>query len=359
MRICRNLLGGATLLAAMTVTCAPVAAAAAVAAAVADLTPIKVSYQPALYWALPFYVATEKGWWAEAGLKPEFSIFPAGVPQMAASVSKSWDVGGTGSVPAVLGYQRFGIKTIGLTNDESQANMLVVTKARFAQVQKNPALLKGQTIVLTSNSTGDYAVQACLKKYGLLKSDVTLKNMGQAEIVSALSSGNADFGGVWAPNDYTLEEKAGVETLCTGKDGGVVVPGALVVRSDYAKTHPEEVAKFLAVYLRSWAWMQGHRRESIALMKKFYEQGGVSISEASMAEEFDTRPTFNLSQQLKAMDTSKGTSDMDTWFTHIATFMHDSGSLNTVPAAHDYIDDSFMKKVQGDPKLAAFATQTK
>ena len=53
------------------------------------LTEIKVSYQPALYWALPFYVATEKGWWAEVGLKPVFSTFPAGVPQIAASASKS------------------------------------------------------------------------------------------------------------------------------------------------------------------------------------------------------------------------------------------------------------------------------
>jgi ABC-type nitrate/sulfonate/bicarbonate transport system substrate-binding protein len=41
------------------------------------LTPIKISYQPSLYWALPFHVATEKGWWKEVGLAPEFSTFPA------------------------------------------------------------------------------------------------------------------------------------------------------------------------------------------------------------------------------------------------------------------------------------------
>ena len=51
------------------------------------LTPIKISYQPSLYWALPFHVATEKGWWKEVGLAPEFSTFPAGVPQIAASAS--------------------------------------------------------------------------------------------------------------------------------------------------------------------------------------------------------------------------------------------------------------------------------
>src|SRR5215831_16027508 len=75
--------------------------------------PIKVSYQPAVYWALPYYVATEMKFWAEAGLEPEFSTFPAGAPQVAAAQAKSWDVGGTGSVPAVLGAARFGLITIG------------------------------------------------------------------------------------------------------------------------------------------------------------------------------------------------------------------------------------------------------
>src|SRR5215208_1632689 len=85
---------------------------------------IKVSYQPALYWSLPYYIASEKGWWAELGLKPTYSVFPAGVPQIAASAAKSWDVGGVGSVPAVLGAARYHLLTIGLTNDESAGNAL-------------------------------------------------------------------------------------------------------------------------------------------------------------------------------------------------------------------------------------------
>jgi ABC-type nitrate/sulfonate/bicarbonate transport system substrate-binding protein len=254
------------------------------------LTEIKVSYQPALYWALPFHIATEKGWWAEVGLKPVFSTFPAGVPQIAAAASKSWDVGGTGSVPAVLGHVRFGIKTIGVTNDESAGNALLASKATADKFAKDPSSIKGQTIVLTANSTGDYAVQSCLKKWGIAKADVTIKNMGQAEIISAMSSANADLGGLWAPNIYTLEEKAGGKLLCSGKDGGVVVPGALIARGEYAEQNPENVAKFLAVYLRAWKWANAHKPEAIAMMKKFYDQGGVSISEASMKKEFDTRP---------------------------------------------------------------------
>lgn len=322
------------------------------------LTEIKVSYQPALYWALPFYVATEKGWWAELGLKPEFSTFPAGVPQIAASASKSWDVGGTGSVPAVLGHVRFGIKTIGVTNDESAGNALLVRKEVADKIAANPASIKGQTIVLTANSTGDYAVQSCLKKWGIAKSDVTIKNMGQAEIISAMSSGNADLGGLWAPNIYTLEEKAGAKVLCSGKEGGAIVPGALIARGDYAEQNPENVAKFLAVYLRAWKWMDAHKPEAIAMMKKFYEQGGVSVSEASMNKEFSTRPTFDLAQQLERMDRAKGVSTMDVWFNDIATFMRGAGALQSVPAASEYVTDAYMKRVMADPKLREFANRS-
>ncbi len=333
----------------------------ATSAAQAQPTPveIKVSYQPALYWALPFFVATEKNWWAEVGLKPVFSTFPAGVPQIAAVASKSWDVGGTGSVPAVLGHVRFGIKTIGISNDESAGNALLVRKEVAEKIAKDPLSMRGQTILLTANSTGDYAVQSCLKKYGLAKSDVVIKNMGQAEIISAVSSNNADLAGLWAPNIYTLEEKAGAKVLCSGKEGGVVVPGALIARGEYAEQNPEQVAKFLAVYLRAWKWMGANKPAAIEMMKKFYAQGGVSVSDASMKKEFDTRPTFDLAQQLARMDRARGNSDADSWFSQIAIFMRGTGAIQSIPLASDFVTDSFMKRVQADAKLREFANNSK
>ena len=318
-------------------------------------TEIKISYQPALYWALPFYIAAEKGWYAELGLKPVFSTFPAGVPQIAASAAKSWDVGGTGSVPAVLGAARYNLLTIGITNDESFGNALLATAKTADGFVKNPASIKGQTVVLTANSTGDYAVQSCLAKWGLKKSDVTIKSMGQAEIISAMSSGNADLGGLWAPNIYTMEEKTGAKLICSGRDAGAIVPGALIVRADYAKEQPQNVAKFLAVYLRAWKWMNAHQPEAIAMMKTFYEQGGVTISAASMKKEFDTRPTFDLAQQLKIM---RSGGDVDGWLTKIGEFMKANGTFAEAPAVNKFVTDEYLRIVDGDAKLKAFANRT-
>jgi len=320
-------------------------------------TDINVSYQPSVYWALPYYIATEKGWWKEVGLKPGFSIFPAGAPQVAAAQAKSWDVGGTGSVPAVLGAARSGLITIGITNDESKANVLMTSGSKFDGFQKDPKTLKDQKILLTTNSTGDYSVRSCLKKFGVAFGDVQFVNLGQAQIISAITSNNGDVVGVWAPNNYTLEEKAGAKTLCSGADAGAVVPGTLVARADYAKEHPKEVAAYLAVYLRAWGWAKSHLDEARAMMKKFYAQGGVDISDNATKKEFSERPIFLLDAQLKIMDRSKGESEVDQWLGNISKFMVDVGTLPRAPDSKSFVTDEYMKMVAADPKLKAFATE--
>ena len=320
---------------------------------------IKVSYQPALYWSLPYYIASEKGWWGELGLKPAYSTFPAGVPQIAASAAKSWDVGGTGSVPAVLGAARYNLLTIGITNDESVGNALLASGAKADAFARNPGSIKGQTIVLTANSTGDYAVQSCLQKWGLKKSDVQIKSMGQAEIISAMSSGNADLGGLWAPNIYTLEEKAGAKLICSGRDAGAIVPGAIIVRQEYAKENPQNVAKYLAIYLRAQKWSLAHRAEAIAMMRKFYEQGGVTISESAMNKEFDTRPVYDLAGQLKIMGRTGGApSEVDKWLTGIGEFMKANGTFPEAPPTKSFVTDEYLRMVDSDPKLKAFANNS-
>jgi NitT/TauT family transport system substrate-binding protein len=192
----------------------------------------------------------------------------------------------------------------------------------------------------------------------LKKTDVTIKSMGQAEIISAMSSGNADLGGLWAPNTYTMEEKTGAKQICSGKDAGAAVPGAIVARADYAKEYPQNVAKFLAVYLRGWKWLNAHQPEAIAMMKKFYEQGGVTIGEASMKKEITTRPVFDLAGQLKIMKRpAGGKSEVDDWFTKIGAFMQANGTFPKAPETDKFVTDEYMKMVDADPKLKAFANR--
>jgi NitT/TauT family transport system substrate-binding protein len=320
-------------------------------------TAIGVSYQPSLYWALPFHYATVKGWWKDVGLAPNFTTFPAGAPQIAAAPSKSWDVGGTGSVPAVLGAVRFNILTIGITNDESKTNAMMVRGDKFDAIKANPQNLKGQRLLLTTNSTVDYASRKCLVKMGLAANDMQFVNLGQAQIITALSSNNGDIAGVWAPNTYTLEERANAKYLCSGADADAIVPGALIVRADFAKERPDDVAKFLAVFLRGWSWAKANPAEARTLALDFYKQGGLEVSARAMDQEFALRPTFGLEEQLKIMARGANASTVDGWFAEIGKFITDVGTIPANPDAKSYITDEFMKRVAADPKLRAFATE--
>lgn len=317
--------------------------------------PIKVSYQPSLYWAVPFFIAAEKGWWREVGLAPEFSTFAAGAPQVAALAARAWEAGGTGSAPAVLGAQRFGMLTIGITNDESRGNALVARRADLERIRANPQILKGQQILLTTNSTGEYAALACLESWGLTRRDVTLVNLGQAQIISAFSAGNGLLAGVWAPNIYTLQERAQGEVICDGKQAGATVPGAIVARADWVRDHPDRAAAFLAVYLRSIAWQRANRDETIALMRRFYLQGGVTLDDRYLAAEIDTRPTFTLEEQLRLLNRADGPSTADRWVTSLGAYLVATGTLQQAPEPASFVTDEVLKRIAEDARLRAFA----
>jgi sulfonate transport system substrate-binding protein len=324
-----------------------------------DLKEVRISSQPALLGSVPFALAEEKGWWKDVGLKVTITNFPAGAPQIAAS--KSWDVGYTGSVPAVLGAVRFGLHTVAFSDDQSATNAIYVRGANADALIKTPASLKGGTVFLTGNSTVDLATRSCLAKFGLQKGEVTVRSMGQAEIIAAMSSGNADVGGLWAPNTYTAEEKAGAKYLCSGRDTGTMIPGNLVVRAEWAKENPQLVARFLAVYLRAQRFLAANRKEALAVMKRHYETGGVVISEAAMNKEFDLRPTFDLAGQLAMFNRGANPSRGDATMNTIAGFMKEVGSLRADEALPDpktYVTDEYLKLIDRDPVLKAFATRS-
>jgi len=343
------------LLVALLIACSP-----ALAQPSPQLQEIKISSQPALYSSLPFYIATVKGWWAEAGLKVTFIDFPAGAPQIAAA--KSWDVGYTGAVPAVLGALRNDLQTIAIADDQSETTAMVVRGARLPATANPAQWLRDSTVRLTNNSTVDLVTRACMRKHGLGPKDLVLKGASQPEILKEMAGSTADVGALWAPNLYVAEESFGARVICSGKDAGVPVPGVLVARAEWARRNPQLVAKFLAVFLRAQHWALVNRKEALVMMKTYYEAGGVHISEASMKKEFDLRPTFGLSRQLELFSQAGGAfSNADLWMLSIWYFLRTVDVVKKEEAMVDpkaYVTDAYLRLVDRDPALKTLAEKT-
>ena len=314
--------------------------------------PVRISYQP-LSWALPFYIASEKGFWKDVGIEPEFSVFPAGPQQIAAA--QSWDLGGTGGPPAVLGAVRMGLLTIAIGTDESAVTATVARSADADAILKDPASLKGKQLLVTTNSTGEFSALACLKKFGLTRDDMQIVNLAPAQLVSAFSNDNGTLGASWAPFIYVLQDKSGAKEICNGQEADSFVTSNFIVTPEFAKEHPETAAKALAVYLRAVAWQRRHRDEAITYLKQFNEKNGVSLSQHFVEIDFDRRKNFTLAEELKIYDRSSGQATVDKWSDDLATYLVGTGTLKAVPDAKTYLDDRFLKMIDSDPKLQAFA----
>jgi NitT/TauT family transport system substrate-binding protein len=322
-------------------------------------TPMRVAQQPQR-WAVEWYIASQKGWWKQLGLEPTMSTFASGAPEVAAGASGSWDVGGAGDIPSVLGAARYGLMTIAIGDEEAAINTIMATKDKADQYVKDPELIKDKVIPMTTNSTGHWAATACLeKKFGLKPTDYKFVNLSPPEINAAVTSGRYDISEVWAPNTYILESTIEAKIICSGRDVGLPITSNIFVVPSYAKDHPDIVAKFLAIYLRAVAWERAHPKEAEKYLGDFFKSVGVNIPERYLARELKDRPSFTLSEQLKIFKgSSTGQSDTAKWSDQTAEFMKSVGMINKIPDAKTYVTDKFLLMVANDPKLKAFAEST-
>lgn len=330
-------------------------AALAGPAIAADPKPVNVSYQVTIH-GVPLQLAEERGWWADAGLKPgNMTSFVAGAQQVAAVPSKTWDIGLMGGPPALLGASRFDLQTVLILIDDSRANAVVARDDVAAAIKADPVkALKGKQYLVPANSTADYAAQGCFAKLGLQPGDTQAVNIAPGAIVDAFKGSNIPVGAVWYPH-FARMEKNGGKLLCDGKGAGVLVTANMVVRPDYLKDNLDTVARFAAMYLRGLNVMRADREATQASMKKFYDKGGVSLSPEEMKGEIETRSYWNLEEQLKAFDRTGGASMLDKESTKLAEFFKKAGTIPKVLEAKAYINPVVLDHINKNPKLKAFA----
>jgi NitT/TauT family transport system substrate-binding protein len=143
--------------------------------------------------------------------------------------------------------------------------------------------------------------------------------------------------------------------LCSGKDADAIVPGNVIVREEFLRANPDMAARYLAVFLRGIAFMKANREQTIQAMGRFYQAGGVTVSEAALNAEIDRRPIFGLEEQIQLMARSGGPSQADRWYEGLSAFLAQVGTVQNPPAPSAYLTDEVLRRIAADPRLRAFA----
>lgn len=286
------------------------------------------------------WTAKEKGWDKEEGLDMELLYFDSGMAQMEALPARQWVMGATGGVPMIMGTLRYGAYILGQGNNESFANVVFVrpdspiykTKGwnkDFPEVYGTPDDVKGKTILVTTVSSVHYAMSSWLKVFGLTDADVTVKHMDQASIMAAFESGVGDVACIWAPYSYTAMDK-GWKVAADVDKCGAALTITLIGDKKYCDENPDHVRRFLRVYLRGVEMQKGEGSspEMVANYRRFYQEwAGMELTEKMAKIDIDMHPVWNLEEQLKIFDDSKGESDAARWQRLIAEFLQTNGRL--------------------------------
>ena len=326
----------------------------------ADLFELKTSGQAEpctfLVWDI-----IQKGWDKEAGLKITQTYFDSGAAQVEALPSKQWVIATSiGSVPSIVAAMRYGSYVVGIGDEDSFTNAVLVrpdspilkatgANPNYPKTYGSAATVKGKTVLVTTVSSGHYALATWLKRFGLKEKDVVVKNMDPGQCMAAFESGVGDVAVVWEPFMFVGMSK-GWKMVNEDSQKGANQINTILVDKPFADEHPDILAKFLKLYFRRMTLEKPDSSQMIDGYVKFSKDwAGVELSKSDSGLCLKWRVMYPLNQQLKYFDTSKGQSEIQKWFVGMGDFFVEQRKFTREEMdkvlKSKFITDKFLKMV--------------
>lgn len=213
-----------------------------------------------------FYIAKEKGFYADAGLDVEIKPYRDGIDSVK-DVSE--------------GKTTYGIANSSILVDRSRGMPIVAIGAIFQSspraiaVKKSSNIhsindLKDKKIMLTDDYAYDALIMGMLTSKGLKKTDFTI--LPQTHNVNDLIEDKIDALMVYSSNQpYVLREKGVETTLFRPKDYGFDCYADILYTSESEiKNYPKRTKAFYQATMRGWKYAFEHIDESVELILKKY-----------------------------------------------------------------------------------------
>lgn len=222
---------------------------------VADAPPISFMYSPYADYA-GFFVAQEKGYFRDAGLKVELISKSGGSGETFQQVSTGNVTGGGASWAAGLFNATKAGTSLAIVGGVSRIPDSGPNPAPLMASEKsgitNAKQLKGKKIGVPGQSGfGIYSVNLALQSVGLSLADVQLVNLNPGDIIPAMANGSVDASWTIEPISFAVKSKAiGHEILDVSYHAGTEI-GMIIFNSKFAQEHPDAVAAFVGAYLKA------------------------------------------------------------------------------------------------------------
>ena len=272
--------------------------------------------------AWPSYYSINNGIAEKYGIDMQMMFFDSGMPMIQTVPSNELAVMDTGNVPGLMAALRYDAPIIGIASNEGPANAIVCrpdnaavdhknANPDFPEILGNADDLRGKTILCTTVSSGHYMLFKYLTALGLTEDDVTVKNLEQAQAITAFESGEGDYLVLWTPYLYRAFEKGWVELANGDQVGAANLMLWLGDPKLAADDQDDVIARCLAM---NDAGVQKYQKDGDSLVPDivnfFADFAAMDISDDDAGLDIKTHTLYTLEEQKELIDSGKLLEDM-------------------------------------------------
>ncbi|MBK8479149.1 MAG: ABC transporter substrate-binding protein [Opitutaceae bacterium] len=225
--------------------------------------PLKVAFSDWPGWTA-LEIASQKGWFKEAGVDVELLWFEYGPSMEAFTAGKCDAVTVTNGDALVTGAN--GAKNVMiLMTDFSNGNDMIVANPGIASIKD----LKGKKVAIEIGFVEHLLLLNGLKKAGLTEKDVELVPTPTNQTPQVLASGQVDAIGAWQPNSgAALKAVPGSKAIYSSANEPGLIYDAVVVSPQSLATRRADWVKFVAVWDKVVAYIRdpATREDAIKIM---------------------------------------------------------------------------------------------
>ncbi|WP_282173481.1 aliphatic sulfonate ABC transporter substrate-binding protein [Cytobacillus firmus] len=280
----------------------------------------------------PILLAKHKGWFEEefekAGVKVKWAEFQSGPSYFEAIASNRIDFGRVGNIPVLAG-QSGGIdfKEIAVASTGERGDALLVPEDSPITSVKD---LKGKKVAVAKGSSAFGLLYRLLEKENIKPAELEIIQLQPDEAQPAFETKKVDAWAIWEPYQSIQVVKNGAKVIANGETSGTFSPGFQIVRTQFAKEHPELVELYLEVTEKATRWQLENKEEAIEIyadLKNTDKEVIARVLENSVPANTPISPVIVETQQ------------------ESAALLLELGGLNKGIDVSEVVDNSYIEKV--------------
>jgi len=286
----------------------------------------------------PFYIARDKGFFAEEGVDIELTVMENTPLKMGALMAGQVDLVAS-TADEFPTYMRNGkpLRYI-LAVDNSNGGDGVVSNKSI----KTVADLKGRTVAFEEGSVSQFFINALLRKASLTQDDVEMVNMTATDAGVAFSANRVDAAVTWEPHlSQGANSDHGHLLVSSSETPGLIVD-VVAVLGDTAETKQAELKAFVRAWQRALDFLKTNPDEGYQIMAKGV--GGWLEDPAEFKGAATGIEYLDINRNLEMFGTVENPGILTDTITNAITIWDDLGRIKVKDlAAADLVDTSFLR----------------